>query len=127
MSDVVYANQSCVLAHNGQRIHVRAGEPWAANDPLVARYPDHFVNQLPAVRVTTDPRGFRDVTAPPPAPAPAPAATPPANVEKPVTDQPPADESAEHDARDGDDEVPEQATAAPGERRATGRRRGGAK
>lgn len=107
MSDVVYANQSCLLAHNGARINVRAGEPWDANDPLVARYPDHFVTQLPAVRVTTDPRGFRDMH------------TPPAPAEKP------AEDGEGETVHDGDDEVPERATAAPGERRATGRRRGG--
>ena len=58
--DVVYAKTSVVLAHAGRRVTVRAGEPWAAADPLVAQYPDQFAQHLKAVRTTEDPRGFRE-------------------------------------------------------------------
>jgi len=57
---VVYAKASSVLAHGGQRHHVRAGEPWDATDPLVKQYPDMFVDHLPAMRSTQDPRGYRE-------------------------------------------------------------------
>jgi hypothetical protein len=60
MSDsIVYANQSCILAVGGQRVQVRKGDPWDGNDPAVKQYPDHFVDKVPAVRTTTDPRGYR--------------------------------------------------------------------
>jgi hypothetical protein len=62
MSDspkIVFANQSCILAVGGQRVQVRRGDPWDAGDPAVKQYPDHFVDQVPAVRCTTETRGYR--------------------------------------------------------------------
>lgn len=64
MSKVVYAKTSVVVAHAGHRHALRAGEPWDGDDPLVQRYPDMFVQQLPAVRSTQDPRGFREYEPP---------------------------------------------------------------
>lgn len=64
MSDIVYAKSSVVLAHGGQRVSVRAGEPWVASDPLVAHYPDMFAAHVKAVRTTEDPRGFREYEPP---------------------------------------------------------------
>lgn len=64
MSDIVYTRQSGVLAHGGQRIRVTPGEPWRADDPLVAAYPDFFVDHVPAVRTTEDPRGWTEYTPP---------------------------------------------------------------
>lgn len=58
--DVVYAKTSVVVAHAGRRIGLKAGEPWDPSDPLVEAYPDMFVNRVPAVRSTVDPRGFRE-------------------------------------------------------------------
>lgn len=58
--NVVFANTNAVLAHAGQRVGIRAGEPWDANDPLVQAYPDHFADNLRSVRTTLDPRGFRE-------------------------------------------------------------------
>lgn len=66
MTDVVYARASAVLAHGGHRIAVSAGDPWDAADPLVRRYPDMFTRELAYVRVSTDPRGYREVEAEPP-------------------------------------------------------------
>jgi hypothetical protein len=59
--DIVYARSTVNLAHNGQRIPVRAGEPWDAGDPLVARYPDMFADNLSAVRTTLTPSGMLPV------------------------------------------------------------------
>ncbi|GAA0971966.1 hypothetical protein GCM10009550_79800 [Actinocorallia libanotica] len=56
---IAYANRHASLAHGGQRIAIRAGEPWDAADPLVKAYPDFFDASLPAVRCTTDPSGIR--------------------------------------------------------------------
>lgn len=64
MSDIVYAKTSVVLKHAGQRVTVRAGEPWAAGDPLVDQYPDMFAPHLKAVRTTEDPRGYREYEPP---------------------------------------------------------------
>lgn len=56
--DVVYAKTNVVLAFGGQRVQVRVGEPWNADDPLVKAYPDTFAPNVKAVRSTEDPRGF---------------------------------------------------------------------
>ncbi|THJ75813.1 hypothetical protein [Candidatus Frankia alpina] len=66
MDGVAYAKSNTVLAHGGERISIRAGEPWDAGDPLVAAYPDMFAPTLEAVRSTTDPSGLRRVAAGPP-------------------------------------------------------------
>lgn len=58
---VVFAKTSVVLAHGGQRVPVRAGEPWDGDDALVKSYPDMFIDTLASVRSTTDPRGFTEV------------------------------------------------------------------
>jgi len=58
---IAYATTTAVLAHGGQRVSVRAGDPWDADDPLVSAYPDMFTEALPAVRCTTDPSGMRPV------------------------------------------------------------------
>ena len=60
-TEVVYGKANVVLAHGGQRIAVRAGEPWDATDPLVAAYPDSFAPALEAVRSTVDPSGLTRV------------------------------------------------------------------
>lgn len=58
--NVVFARLNSVLAHAGRRVTVSAGEPWDASDPLVKQYPDVFVPNLPAMRSTVDPRGYRE-------------------------------------------------------------------
>ena len=60
-SKVVFAKTSAVLAHGGQRVPIRAGEPWDGDDSLVKSYPDMFADGVAAVRSTTDPRGYTEV------------------------------------------------------------------
>lgn len=60
-SSIVYAKTNGVLAHAGQRVQIRVGEAWAADDPLVAQYPDAFSKAPLGVRVTTTPSGWAEV------------------------------------------------------------------
>lgn len=62
---VVYATTSATVAHAGQRVGVRAGEPWDASDPLVEQYPDMFADQVRMVRTTRAPEGVTRVPEPP--------------------------------------------------------------
>lgn len=62
--NVVFAMTNTVLAHGGQRVQIRAGEPWDAADSLVKQYPDYFAEHLRAVRSTADPRGFSEYEPP---------------------------------------------------------------
>lgn len=61
MPGIVYAAVDSVLAHGGQRIRVKPGEVWAADDPLVAQYPQAFTDQPRGMRVTTSASGWAEV------------------------------------------------------------------
>lgn len=58
---IVYAKSTAVLAHSGDRVQVRAGELWDGDDPLVARYPDMFVEAPNVVRSTASENGYTEV------------------------------------------------------------------
>lgn len=58
---VVYATTSATVAHGGNRIGIRAGEPWDASDPLVEQYPDMFADNVRLVRSTRAPEGVMPV------------------------------------------------------------------
>lgn len=58
---IVYSRTDAVVAHQGRRIKLLPGEPWDADDPLVAAYPDLFVDRPSHVRSTTEGGGFRPV------------------------------------------------------------------
>lgn len=58
---IVFASRSAVVAHAGLRIHIRAGEPWDGDDPLVRAYPGLFTAGPAVVRTTRDPSGVVDV------------------------------------------------------------------
>lgn len=59
---VVYAATDSAVGHGGVVVHVRIGEVWAADDPLVAARPDLFAPAPTRVRTTTDPAGVRSGT-----------------------------------------------------------------
>jgi hypothetical protein len=59
---VVYATTSATVAHAGQRVGVRAGEPWDASDPLVEQYPAMFAENVRMVRTTRAAEGVMPVT-----------------------------------------------------------------
>jgi hypothetical protein len=54
-----FATGTCVVAHAGLRVHLTAGEAWAADDPLVATRPDLFADKPTTVRAISD-RGVID-------------------------------------------------------------------
>lgn len=48
--NVVYATTNCTVAHKGEAVAVRAGDPWDAGSPVVKAYPSLFVAEHDAVR-----------------------------------------------------------------------------
>jgi hypothetical protein len=62
---IVFAKEPRVIAHGGQRIALRPGEPWDGDDPLVTEYPDAFVDGPSTVRSTRDASGLVAVGEPP--------------------------------------------------------------
>lgn len=64
---IVYARNSVTVAHAGQRIGIRAGEPWDGDDPLVTAHADLFTDGPAYVRSTREPSGILTVPAGKPA------------------------------------------------------------
>lgn len=60
---IVYARSSITVAHAGQRVGIRAGEPWDGDDPLVKAHQDLFTDGPAYVRSTRDPAGVMPVPA----------------------------------------------------------------
>lgn len=58
---IVFANTSATLAHQGNRYRISPGEPWDADDPIVARYPSMFVSRPSHVRTSVDASDYRPV------------------------------------------------------------------
>lgn len=58
---IVYAKEGVVVAHAGQRVPIRPGEPWDGDDPLVKAHPEMFADGPSSVRTTRDPSGVTDV------------------------------------------------------------------
>jgi hypothetical protein len=59
--NIVYAKEGAIVAHAGQRVMVRRGEPWDGDDALVKAHPELFVDGPASVRSTRDPSGVTDV------------------------------------------------------------------
>lgn len=51
---VTFATSTFVAEHGGRAVHVRAGDPWDADDPFVKANPDSFGDH-PQLRRTTPP------------------------------------------------------------------------
>lgn len=47
---IVYAILNCTVAHNGEAVPVKAGDPWDADSPIVKNNPSLFVAEHGAVR-----------------------------------------------------------------------------
>lgn len=47
---VVTATTNATVAHNGEAVPIRAGDPWDAASPIVKAYPGLFVTEHDAVR-----------------------------------------------------------------------------
>lgn len=59
--NIVYANTASTLAHQGDRVVIRPGDPWDGDDPLVEAYPSFFSPHPRAVRSTRTANGFAAV------------------------------------------------------------------
>ena len=51
---VVYATTNCTVAHKGEAVPIRAGDPWDSGSPVVKAYPSLFVSEHDNVRAGDD-------------------------------------------------------------------------
>lgn len=58
---LAYTTQGGTLAFGGQRVVMRPGDVWDADDPIVAAYPDFFTDQPRRVRSTRTPDGLAPI------------------------------------------------------------------